>query len=519
MTLSSLPSPNFSGADLSARLNAGLAELRAARRLATIAALLADTTLAYGSGPRPVAEGDIIEAGGYRYQVAASGASDHHASTAGGVRLYALAGPDGAVNVDALGAAGDGSDDSAFIQKAVDAFPKVRFSAKTYGIGAPIQFGSRTTLDGIAPGEGTGRGRTVLKKIGTTAGVGSAASPSGGGITDSFAVNAVLIASHAGGFNYSCAVRDIQIEGADDFTTSCGIYAPRIAQWVVENVHIKRCQTGWLTYDGWQCSLTRLTVNGETVAAALATAKSASTEGFAATTRGVHWAKDGSGRGTGTSNTFMSCWARRCHIGWDINNLAYSSLICSAADDISQTPYRFESCHNMTLTGCGMEQAVLSPGMLFSAGTYNIIGFRGEAGMYGASGQGFYDARTGATVTFLTSVLASFDAANGALNRVIQDGAQVIEIGTTTPANGSSFVGYGGGATRASVSAGVTSISDATGTSRMGRSGLTLPALAAEPTAPTGVNLAISDGTASTNGFGDGGAGLYVKTGSAWAKV
>jgi hypothetical protein len=36
---------------------------------------------------------------------------------------------------------------------------------------------------------------------------------------------------------------------------------------------------------------------------------------------------------------------------------------------------------------------------------------------------------------------------------------------------------------------------------------------------PTNVNLAISDGTASTNGFGGAGAGLYVKVSTTWARV
>jgi hypothetical protein len=40
-----------------------------------------------------VAEGDILEASGFRYSVAASGASDQHLTTAGGVRLYVISNP------------------------------------------------------------------------------------------------------------------------------------------------------------------------------------------------------------------------------------------------------------------------------------------------------------------------------------------------------------------------------------------------------------------------------------------
>lgn len=55
----------------------------------TVAALLADSTLSYtpGSGLIEVGEGDIIEAQGFRYEVVASGATDAHVETAGGVKL------------------------------------------------------------------------------------------------------------------------------------------------------------------------------------------------------------------------------------------------------------------------------------------------------------------------------------------------------------------------------------------------------------------------------------------------
>lgn len=53
----------------------------------TVAALLADT-----GTYTTYAAGQIVEAGGFRYEVAASGASDHHVATAGGVKLYGVSG-------------------------------------------------------------------------------------------------------------------------------------------------------------------------------------------------------------------------------------------------------------------------------------------------------------------------------------------------------------------------------------------------------------------------------------------
>lgn len=90
MTLSPLPATRFTGVDLRERVNAALIEARAARRFPTVAVLLADTSMAYDAGARAVAAGDVIEAGGHRYEAAAPTATDHHRTTAGGVKLYHL---------------------------------------------------------------------------------------------------------------------------------------------------------------------------------------------------------------------------------------------------------------------------------------------------------------------------------------------------------------------------------------------------------------------------------------------
>jgi hypothetical protein len=95
--------------------------------------LLADTQFTYAAGAPntvQVSPGDILRtlAEGFAYEVAASGASDQHVTTAGGVKLYVQ--PDGeAYNAKAFGAIGDGvADDTAKIQAAINAatiFPQV----------------------------------------------------------------------------------------------------------------------------------------------------------------------------------------------------------------------------------------------------------------------------------------------------------------------------------------------------------------------------------------------------------
>jgi hypothetical protein len=93
-----------------------------------VAALLADT--------RAWPTGQILNtrAEGFSYQVAASGATNQHVTTAGGVKLYVLPGSSG-YNVKAFGAVGDGTaDDTAEIQVALSAAngSKLYFPEGTY---------------------------------------------------------------------------------------------------------------------------------------------------------------------------------------------------------------------------------------------------------------------------------------------------------------------------------------------------------------------------------------------------
>jgi hypothetical protein len=84
----------------------------------TVQDLRDDETLTYAN----TVENQVIPAGGFRYQRAASTATDHHVTTAGGVKLYVLPGADGAYNVLAFGAQGDSAtNDTAAIQSAMNA--------------------------------------------------------------------------------------------------------------------------------------------------------------------------------------------------------------------------------------------------------------------------------------------------------------------------------------------------------------------------------------------------------------
>ena len=102
MTLASLSSPNYAGADLSTRVNAILVEARSGRRFLSVASVLSDTTMAYSNGARRVAAGDrVVTANGFAYEVTLSGATNHNLATAGGVKFMVLPEPDGAYNLGA----------------------------------------------------------------------------------------------------------------------------------------------------------------------------------------------------------------------------------------------------------------------------------------------------------------------------------------------------------------------------------------------------------------------------------
>ena len=97
-----------------AELSADAAALYDGPWIDTVIALLSDATLTYTVGqPATVSAGDYVRtrAEGFSYEVAAPLATDHHITTAGGVKLYVRS-PD----VRAFGAVGDGvTDDTAAV--------------------------------------------------------------------------------------------------------------------------------------------------------------------------------------------------------------------------------------------------------------------------------------------------------------------------------------------------------------------------------------------------------------------
>ena len=116
-----------------------------------VTALLADTALTYTAGQLGTVEaGDYVRtrSEGFSYQVAASGATDHHLTTAGGVKLYVQAGDDGRYNVLAAGADATGVVGASSAISALDAVGPLVFSPGTYLIDAELDQTNNWTANG-----------------------------------------------------------------------------------------------------------------------------------------------------------------------------------------------------------------------------------------------------------------------------------------------------------------------------------------------------------------------------------
>ena len=133
-------------------------------RFDDFAAVVADTVLSYtvGAGKTVVAVGSYVltSKGGFAYQVAASGATDHHVTTAGGVKLYVMRTP--AVDVRAFGAIGDGvADDTNAIRGMVAAFGVFTLPAGTFKITDEIIISPTASYMAVFSGAGAETSRIV----------------------------------------------------------------------------------------------------------------------------------------------------------------------------------------------------------------------------------------------------------------------------------------------------------------------------------------------------------------------
>lgn len=156
------------GAEAAAdRVEAAAASVVDRAYFATVSDLLADTSVVGYTGSGAdfiVSAGNIIQAGGYRYQVAASGATDQHLETSGGVKLYAIPNMMGQIAYEQFGALGDGLFDNG------DVFGLVATSLSAYSGTLVIGPGTfKTNKSLIVPANATlvGVDTTIIDSYGS----------------------------------------------------------------------------------------------------------------------------------------------------------------------------------------------------------------------------------------------------------------------------------------------------------------------------------------------------------------
>ena len=353
------------------------------------------------------------------------------------------------------------ADSTAAIQAAINAVHTadggtVYLPTGTYDTSSPILLYDGVILLGARAQS------TKINKTTNTVGSGTSTSPSASA-PDNYAIDSIVSVWHnASGYTYNAQIRNLTlIKQTYAGTSSYGIFAPRLSQSTLEDVHIQNVDIGYFTYNAWMCVLRRVTVQACAI--------------------GYDHVNDGTGAGTGTSCIFENCWVNFDNTvvavpiyAFSIFGLTYSSFISCGSDNGipaasgTQTviSYFFNTCNAISVNGCGVE-AHQGGAIYCASSNVSFTAFRSQSmtgNVAGTAGTVFAD--TSSTITLTNCSFAPVTAASGTFyNWVIQGGASVIEINpAASPSGGSAFTGYSGGASKTRVVGTGTTITNASGT-------------------------------------------------------
>ena len=362
------------------------------------------------------------------------------------------------------------ADSTAAIQAAINSLSitggTINFPIGTFLISSPLLTYPWISLIG------NNVGATIIIKTTSTVGTGSSISPNGysaGALgPDTYAVDSIISIWHsASTYSYYGQIKNITLKKSSySGATSYGIYAPRITHTTFEDLQIQNVAIGIITYNSWMTYLRRVTCQGVNI--------------------GFNWVNDGSGSGTGTSTIFENCWINfdntvtQPSVGYNLFGLTYSSLLSCGCDNGKQasgtTPvqaFLFNTCAGISVIGCGTENLNGAAISVYSA-SVDVSSFRASAvtGIVGTNTSGIIWADTNSSLTLTNCAFYPATSASSTYyNWVIQGGANVLEMNPElSPSGGGSFTGYGSGATKTSIIAGITTVTTATGSFTAGTS-------------------------------------------------
>jgi hypothetical protein len=277
---------------------------------------------------------------------------------------------------------------------------------------------------------------TRITKTSTSVGVGSNIAPERPTVTDSYAVDAVIILEHAdNAFAFECEWSDFRVYGSAG-TGSIGIYAPRMARSTWNNILCNDVEYGIVSFTSFTCGFNK--VNTFDPSSVLI--------------HGWDFRNDGSNGGTGTSNTFTSCYVNGASAEpFNFYGLNYCTFNSCAADSYGTGAsnvyaYRLESCQGMTMNSCGSELALggghlrldNSTAVINSPKTFSLVAINGTANVLASTGsKAVINAPVFADFSSVTGTTYNFSTSGTSVEIIVNTGS--FSDNATTFINGDVF--------------------------------------------------------------------------------